>query len=459
MSKKRTIEDVENYVFGKIQPQAVELEEAVLGACMLDKEAFLIAASVLKTKDFYVEANQKVWEAMLRLSSKNAPIDLLTVMEEYKDPGYLAELTNRVASATNLEYHARIVKQKSLSRELVYGAQVLLKEAYENDPLEALEAHETYLSSLMDEKSSGVSSSAEVAAAAFKEYVDAYERKGRIKGIEVTGIWDIDYMLNGAVDGDLICFAGRPKTGKSSVAAAITMNFYLKRWPLYYASGEEGKTTSLTRVVSGITRLPADDIEMGKELNNKIWQDAHSEVSNGSVRYYTGPLNLFTIKSHILMHMRMYKTKVFLIDRFELFEEISNCRPGGENDARTRVAQALRIIVNQTGCAIIIFAQCNASVSKESSKRPTIYSVYGQTPLQANCTKILLLYRPEADGVDEFQGVHEGISAKNKMEIFVGAGNSIKYSTVLVEFDGASRIIRGREDFRPEVPQDKNLPF
>jgi len=468
MAKKA---DLENYVFGKVQPQAVPLEAEILGTCMEDKDAFFIAASVLNTKDFYVEAHGYIWDAFQRLTARHAPVDILTVMEELKKsnhldaiggPPYLAELTNRVASGANIEYHARIVLEKSIARSLIHHGSLLITRAYDDDPLELLIAHTASLTGLMSEKSSGVSSAAEVAQMALDAYVEAFERKGEMKGETLTGIYKVDKMLNGASPGDLILFAARPKIGKSSVAGAIVMHFVLTDRPLYYASGEEQKVESFTRVVSGITGIPADEIESGRELNNPIYQEAHTKIATSGVKFYTEQMNLYVLKSHIALHMRLYGTKIFMIDRFELFEEISNCRPGGADEARTKVASSLRAIVNQLKIAIIIFAQCNADMKNSASKRPTIYNVYGQTPLQANCNKILLLDRPEEYGSHEFSGTNEGISSKNKMEIFVGAGNSIKYASVIVGFDGASRVIRDN-DFDPRAGlgqlQDGELPF
>ncbi|MCB0548035.1 MAG: replicative DNA helicase, partial [Phaeodactylibacter sp.] len=118
-------EDLSNYVFGKVQPQAIPLEEAVLGALMLDKDALSIVLDILRAESFYLDAHQLIYKAMLRLFEKSQPIDLLTVTEELKKTGeleaaggpyYLVELSNKVASAANIEYHARIIAQKYVQR-------------------------------------------------------------------------------------------------------------------------------------------------------------------------------------------------------------------------------------------------------------------------------------------------------------------------------------------------------
>ena len=138
---KKISGDLSNYVFGKVQPQAVPLEEAVLGALMLDKDALPIVMDIVRPESFYKEAHQVIYKAMLRLFEKSQPIDLLTVTEEVKKDGalemvggpyYIVELTNRVASAANIEYHARIIAQKHIQRELIRVSTDVIRDAYED---------------------------------------------------------------------------------------------------------------------------------------------------------------------------------------------------------------------------------------------------------------------------------------------------------------------------------------
>ena len=120
--------DLSSYVFGKVQPQALPLEEAVLGALMLDKDALTIVIDIVRPESFYMDAHQAIYKAMMSLFEKSQPVDLLTVSEELKKAGdldkiggpyYLVDLTNRVASSANIEYHARIIAQKHIQRELI----------------------------------------------------------------------------------------------------------------------------------------------------------------------------------------------------------------------------------------------------------------------------------------------------------------------------------------------------
>ena len=133
--------ELSEYVFGKVQPQAIPLEEAVLGALMLDKDALPVVMDILQSESFYSDGHKAIYKAILRLFEKSQPIDLLTVNEELKKSGelelaggsyYLVELTNRVASTANIEYHARIVAQKHIQRELIRVSNQIIKDAYED---------------------------------------------------------------------------------------------------------------------------------------------------------------------------------------------------------------------------------------------------------------------------------------------------------------------------------------
>ncbi|MDO8971981.1 MAG: DnaB-like helicase N-terminal domain-containing protein, partial [Saprospiraceae bacterium] len=134
-------ESLSNFVFGKVQPQAVPLEEAVLGALMLDREALPMVMDTLRPESFYLEGHQQIYRAIIRLFERSNPVDLLTVTEELKKAGdlekigggyYLVELSNRVASAANIEYHARIIAQKHIQRELISVSTRTIRDAYED---------------------------------------------------------------------------------------------------------------------------------------------------------------------------------------------------------------------------------------------------------------------------------------------------------------------------------------
>jgi len=218
-------EDLSNFVFGKVQPQAVPLEEAVLGALMLDKEALTIVLDILRSDSFYRDAHQLIYKAMLRLFEKSQPIDLLTVTEELKKKGdleaaggpyYLVELTNKVASAANIEYHARIIAQKFVQRELIRVSTKIIRDSYEDstDVFELLDDAEQGLFSIAQQNMSrGFESMSSLAAKAQKQMEELRTKEDGLTGVP-TGFTDFDRLTSGLQRSDLIIIAARPGMGK-----------------------------------------------------------------------------------------------------------------------------------------------------------------------------------------------------------------------------------------------------
>ena len=223
-TKKRG-EDLSNYVFGKVQPQAIPLEEAVLGALMLDKDALSIVLDILRAESFYLDAHQLIYKAMLRLFEKSQPVDLLTVTEELKKTGeleaaggpyYLVELSNKVASAANIEYHARIIAQKYVQRELISVSTKIIRDAYEDttDVFNLLDDAEQGLFAIAQQNMSrGFESMSSLADKAQKQFEELRKKEDGLTGVP-TGFTEWDRLTSGLQRSDLIILAARPGMGK-----------------------------------------------------------------------------------------------------------------------------------------------------------------------------------------------------------------------------------------------------
>ncbi|MEQ8703774.1 MAG: replicative DNA helicase [Phaeodactylibacter sp.] len=218
-------EDLSNFVFGKVQPQAIPLEEAVLGAIMLDKEALTVVVDILRADSFYLDAHQLIYKAMMRLFEKSQPVDLLTVTEELKKtddlepsggPYYLIELTNKVASAANIEYHARLIAQKYVQRELITVSTKIITDAYQDstDVFELLDDAEQGLFAIAQQNMSrGVESMSSLAAKAQKQMEELRKKEDGLTGVP-SGFTDLDRLTSGLQRSDLIILAARPGMGK-----------------------------------------------------------------------------------------------------------------------------------------------------------------------------------------------------------------------------------------------------
>lgn len=223
-TQKRS-EDLSNFVFGKVQPQAIPLEEAVLGALMLDKDALAVVLDILRAESFYLEAHKSIFRSMLKLFEKSRPIDLLTVMEQLKKegeldtaggPAYLAELTNKVASAANIEYHARIIAQKYIQRELISVSTKIIRDSYEDttDVFQLLDDAEQGLFDIAQQNMSrGYESMGSLSSKLQKQLEELKQREDGLTGVP-TGFTDLDRLTSGWQPSDLIILAARPGMGK-----------------------------------------------------------------------------------------------------------------------------------------------------------------------------------------------------------------------------------------------------
>lgn len=217
--------DLSSYVIGKVQPQAIPLEEAVLGALMLDKDSIAIVIDILRAESFYSDAHQAIYKAILRLFEKSQPVDLLTVTEELKKGGelemaggpyYLVGLTNRVASAANIEYHARLIAQKHIQRELIRVSTKIIRDAYEDttDVFQLLDDAEQGLFDITQQNlSRSYESMGTLAGKALKALEELSKREAGLTGVP-TGFTDLDRITSGWQPSDLIIMAARPGMGK-----------------------------------------------------------------------------------------------------------------------------------------------------------------------------------------------------------------------------------------------------
>ncbi|PKP29691.1 MAG: replicative DNA helicase, partial [Bacteroidetes bacterium HGW-Bacteroidetes-17] len=212
---------------GKVPPQAIDLEEAVLGAIMLEKDALTQVIDILKPEVFYKEAHNIIFSAISRLFGKSEPVDILTVTNELKNTGeleivggpyYITQLTNRIASAANVEYHSRIISQKFIQRELIRISSEIIKDAFEDttDVFDLLDRAEQNLFSVSESNlRRNYDDMQSLVTVAIKEIEAGKGQEGHLRGIP-SGFTDLDRVTNGWQKSDLVILAARPGMGKTA---------------------------------------------------------------------------------------------------------------------------------------------------------------------------------------------------------------------------------------------------
>ena len=275
-NKKSSISaDASLLEFGKLPPQAKELEEAVLGALMIEKNAMDEVAEILKEESFYVEAHQYIFRAIKQLFVNQNPIDMLTVVERLKQNGDLekvggpymiAQLTNKVASAANVEYHSRIIAQKYVQRMLISTSSDVIKEAYEDttDVFELLDKAET---NIMNISENNIKKSSEDIASIIKKELDEINIRmhsdEHLNGVR-SGFTGLDALTGGWQKSDLIIVAARPGMGKTAFTLALARNSAVDaKKGVAIFSLEMSSGQLVQRMISMETEISSDKIRRG----------------------------------------------------------------------------------------------------------------------------------------------------------------------------------------------------
>ena len=331
-TKQRRKAPLDINVYGKIPPQAKEIESAVLGAIMLEKHAFDATVNIISGNSFYVEPNQLIYKAMQGLAIKSQPIDELTVVEELTKreqldlvggPYYVVKLTNNVVSAANIEYHCHIIQEKFVKRELIRLGGELITESYEDsaDTVLVMNEHERAFTELTN--SSYGDNTMDIDAALVKAMNRIEELKAKdesITGIN-TGFFELNKITHGWQDTDLIILAARPSVGKTAFALNLARNAYMnpdKPTPVAFFYLEMSTGQLVNRLISAESGVWLEKIQTGKldEAEMKaIYKKAIDPMSRGKLFIDDTPsLDILALKSKCRRMKRKHNIGLIIID-------------------------------------------------------------------------------------------------------------------------------------------------
>lgn len=386
-AKQRT-EDLSNYVFGKVQPQATPLEEAVLGALMLDKDALSVVLDILRPPSFYLDAHQLIYAAMLRLFERSQPIDLLTVMEELKKsgdleavggPAYLAELTNRVASAANIEFHARIIAQKHIQRELIGTSTKIIRDAFEDttDVFQLLDEAEQGLFSIAQQNMRrSYESISSLAAKAIRQLEELKNKEHGLTGVP-TGFTELDRLTSGWQPSDLIIVAARPAMGKTSFVLSLARNAavdFNKGIALF--SLEMSSLQLAQRLISMEAEISGSKMR-NAQLEDYQWQQLHSAIHRiGEAPIFiddTAGINVFELRAKCRRMKLQHDIQLVIIDYLQLMSGGSDNQKGNREQEVSAISRALKGMAKELNVPVIALSQLSRAVEvRGGSKRPQL---------------------------------------------------------------------------------------
>jgi len=281
----------------KVPPQNIEAEQAVLGAILQDNEALMKSIEILEEKNFYKEAHRKIYSVMLDLFERNEPIDLLTVtamlrkrnqLEEVGGASYLSNLLESSPTSANIVFHAKLVREKAVLRDLIKTSTEIISQSYEDsdDVEELLDKAEKSIFEISEKKvQPSFYHIKEIIKEGFKGLEKLFDKKGIITGVQ-TGFIDFDQKTSGLQPSELIILAGRPSMGKTALSLNIAANVGIREGkPVAIFSLEMSKEQLAIRMLCSEARIDSHKIRTGY-LSKENWPDltrAAGEISEAPI--------------------------------------------------------------------------------------------------------------------------------------------------------------------------------
>jgi len=412
--RRKPAVDMNAMVFGKIPPQAKELEEAILGAIMLEKSAFDVAIEILKPECFYQESHQRIFRAMQALSNQSKAIDLLTVVEELRTredlefvggPYYVTKLTNAVVSSANIEYHARIVVQKFIQRELIRISSEIIGEAYEDstDVFDMLDSAEGKLFEITNNHlRRNFDSIDTVIMSTIKKIDDMRSRQDDITGVP-TGFPSLDRITYGWQSTDLIILAARPSVGKTAFALNLARSAALhptKPTAVGFFSLEMSSSQLVTRILSAESEIWLEKISRGKLEDHEmkqLYKKGIERLSKAPIYIDdSAALNIFELRAKCRRLKNKYNVGLIIIDYLQLMSGSADRNSNREQEI-SKISRDLKSLAKELQVPIIALSQLSREVEKrkEGNKMPQLSDLRESGAIEQDADMVMFLYRPE----------------------------------------------------------------
>lgn len=414
-TRRKTSLDVSTMVYGKVPPQAKDLEEAVLGAIMLEKGAFDTVVEILKPECFYVDAHQRIFKAMKGLANKSQPIDILTVVEELRTleeldvvggAYYVTKLTNSVVSSANIEAHSRIILQKFIQRELIRISGEIIGDAYE-DSTDVFDLLDQAESKLYEVTSTHLRNSYETIDSVLVKTIQRIEDL-RHKNEDITGVpsgfASMDRVTYGWQSTDLIILAARPSVGKTAFALNLARNAALhptKPTPVAVFSLEMSAGQLVQRILAAESEIWLEKIARGKLEEHEMKQ----LYARGIQRLAQAPifiddtpaLNIFELRAKCRRLKNINNIGMIIIDYLQLMSGTGENRNGNREQEISNISRSLKGLAKELQVPIIALSQLSREVEKrkEGNKMPQLSDLRESGAIEQDADMVMFLYRPE----------------------------------------------------------------
>ena len=406
----------ETTIVGTVPPQAVELEEAVLGALMLERDSIIAVQEYITADTFYTEEHRIIYKAIETLSAELKPIDLYTVTEQLKvrkelkkvgGAAYLAQLTQKVGSAANVEFHAKIIAQKYVQRELIRSATEIQRRSYDEDQdvtdLIGFAEGEIFKVAEGHVKRS-VQNAKDILAKALAQIEEASKNSSAFNGVP-SGFMALDRVTMGWQPSDLIIIAARPSMGKTAFVLSMARNMAIEHQaPVAFFSLEMSAVQLMMRLIVAETGLYSNDIKSGK-LTPEQWRHLESATKPlGTAPLYiddTPALSVFEFRSKARRLKIHNDIKIIVIDYLQLMTGNQDSKSNGNREQEVAfISRTLKAIAKELNVPMIALSQLSrATEQRGGSKRPQLSDLRESGAIEQDADIVAFIHRPEYYGM------------------------------------------------------------
>ena len=450
-SKKTPKSQEEN--FKHLQPQAPDLEAAVLGCIMVEHEALNEVANLIKPESFYDPRNKMVFEAILALESDNKPVDQLTVTEKlqklgYLDevggPAYIAQLAGDVSGSADVEYYAGIIAQKFLARQLITFSSKVQTDAFDptKDVVELMQETESGLFELsQSQQRKDYTPIDPVVKEAYKMLQDAATREGGLTGVS-SGFRELDKMTSGWQKSDLVIIAARPAMGKTAFALSMAKNIAVdNEIPMALFSLEMSNLQLVNRLITNVCEIDGEKIRSGHLLPYE-WPQLDSRIKQlyGKPLYIddTPQLSIYELCSKARRLQREKHIELIMIDYLQLMNA-SGSHFGSRQEEVSNISRALKGLAKELGIPILALSQLNRSVEQRDNsqqnvamaKRPQLSDLRESGAIEQDADIVCFIHRPEYYGIKKDES---GNDLTGKAQIIIAKHRNGAVGDVLLSF-------------------------
>ncbi len=452
---------------GRVPPQAMDVEQSVLGAMLIEREAIPRAIEILHSDAFYDGRHQKIYGAIQSLFERSNPVDLVTLTEElkrrddYEQIGgyYLSDLTTRVASAANVEYHSRIIAEKSLLRKLITTMTTVVGQAYDptTDAFDLLDNAERQIFQIAESQlRRGVMPMSDVVKATFQKLHDLHDRKGGITGVP-SGFTHLDNLTGGWQDSDLIVIAARPSMGKTAMSLAMMRNaamLHENPVPVAIFSLEMSAGQLAQRLLTSEARVDAQAARTGR-LRESDWPKlarAAGRLAEAPIFIDDTPgLGILELRAKCRRLKAEHKIGLVVVDYLQLMHGTTQSSSGNREQEIAQISRSLKGLAKELDVPVIALSQLSRAVeTRGGDKRPQLSDLRESGSIEQDADVVAFIYRAERYGITVDD---HGNSTEGTAEIIVGKQRngpvgSIKlaFATQYARFENLTTYLAGDSD-------------